>query len=440
MAEFFWVKARTAHIDLGECELMERRQAEAFERRYAGPSRADDAEILEEVGRRAAEGWWIVCGCNGDDNPPAIAPVRYAGGEELKVGYRRLIKRGRHAATCEVGVGLMTEEAEELDGRRPKPHRSRLFAALRPRRTRSPRAAPTATLNAVSRGRSTPTAAILLWRLMEEARLNVLVSEPPVNRNRLCDELRRAAAAFSVARGVPLRDLLFTDISGLAKAEAAIKSQTWPERAEPQAFMVLLADSVDEHGFVTREGRVDVVQPPKGLSVHGMAISGPFLVLAVLGRGDDGAVHALEAFAQPVKSLHRVAPVDSDMERRAADAFEGFLRDQVRQDRLIQVTKPLFTIDCDGTACLPDFLVEVEDPVSSRRNGFVVEVMGMGKYPASKREKHAAMAARWGRVISIDGRDLDGGFDHIIRRLGRVCDHLLAGRSGLAGAALEERV
>ena len=161
----------------------------------------------------------------------------------------------------------------------------------------------------------------------------------------------------------------------------------------------------------SKYGELEVVSRIRRPTIGGRAVSGPYLFFDVVAlttrrRGYE----CVRGWAQPIVSVHRPVPVDSDLERQAFSTLETTLWILSKEfpDAEFTMEKPVFEMDTEQGPCLPDFLIH------ARRKGevrtWVVEVMGFEwpDYLAGKEVTHERME-ELGPVILMDGRKFERG-------------------------------
>ena len=118
----------------------------------------------------------------------------------------------------------------------------------------------------------------------------------------------------------------------------------------------------------------------------------------------------MRGWAQPIVSVHRPVPVDSDFERQAFRTLETTLWILSKEfpDAEFTTEKPVFEINTEQGPCLPDFLINVRRKGEAR--AWVVEVMGFERpdYLAGKEVTHEHMQ-ELGPAILMDGKRFEAG-------------------------------
>ncbi|MDE0005298.1 MAG: hypothetical protein OXQ29_21620, partial [Rhodospirillaceae bacterium] len=198
-------------------------------------------------------------------------------------------------------------------------------------------------------------------------------------------------------------------------------ARSFPKGRVPQGFMCFPVLHVGERSLpaTSKYGELEVVSRIKRPTVGGRAVSGPYLFFGVVAlttrrRGYE----CVRGWAQPVVSVHRPVPVDSDFERQAFGTLTTtlWMLDRKFPDAEFTMEKPVFDIDTRQGPCRPDFLIK------ARRKGvernWVVEVMGFERqdYLAGKEVTHERMR-ELGPVILMDGRKFERGLTDEGRRV-----------------------
>ena len=377
---------------------------------------------------------WLRCDCRIDiDDDPLLAPCRMPMGAGYS--WRRLQGKSRppHHPDCE----FHRESREERDQRNW--HRAArvppegYFAALRARKggnsevldTNEDGTALTDPLHASEEDadrkpgqRRMPALRGLLCRLLETAGLTrVRANEPPPGIGGWTEAMSAAAKTIEVAPGHPLDGLLFPWRAGWDRervhARVREAARSFPEGHVPQGFVCFPVLQVGERSLpaTSKYGELEVVSRIKRPTIGGRAVSGPYLFFGVVAlttrrRGYE----CVRGWAQPIVSVHRPVPVDSDFERQAFSTLMTtlWILDREFPDTEFTMERPAFEIDTKQGPCLPDFLIH------ARRNGevrtWVVEVMGFDRpdYLAGKEVTHERME-ELGPVILMDGRKFERG-------------------------------
>ena len=150
----------------------------------------------------------------------------------------------------------------------------------------------------------------------------------------------------------------------------------------------------------------DALLPPARVVALALGHQGPYLFFGVVAlttrrRGYE----CVRAWAQPIVSVHRPVPLDSDFERRAFGTLTTTLRILGREfkDAEFEMEKPVFEMDTKQGPCLPDFLIRARQKGEERT--WVIEVMGFDRpdYLAGKEVTHERME-ELGPVILMDGK------------------------------------
>ena len=142
----------------------------------------------------------------------------------------------------------------------------------------------------------------------------------------------------------------------------------------------------------------------------------------------------MRGWAQPIVSVHRPVPVDSDFERQAFGTLTTTLRVLSKEFPNAEFTmeKPVFEISTEHGPCLPDFFIH------ARRIGevrtWVVEVMGFDRpdYLAGKEVTHERME-ELGPVILMDGKRFEARLSDEGRKVTERIRSALAGPIPAAG-------
>ena len=372
---------------------------------------------------------WLRCDCRIDiDDDPLVAPCRKAMG----AGYSWRVLQGKNRPQHHPDCVFYRESREERAQRnwrraawvRPEGY----FEALQVRKggnsaeldtsgdgtaLTDPLHAPEEDADREPAERRMPALPGLLYRLLETAGLTrVRANEPPPGIGGWTEAMSAAAKTIEVAPGHPLDGLLFPWRTGWERqrvhARVREAAREFPEGRVPQGFVCLPVLNVGERSLpaTSKYGELEVVSRIKRPTIGGRAVSGPYLFFGVVAlttrrRGYE----CVRGWAQPIVSVHRPVPVDSDFERQAFSTLTTtlWMLDREFPDAEFTMEKPVFDIDTEQGPCRPDFLIK------TRRNGevrtWVVEVMGFDRpdYLAGKEVTHERME-ELGPVLLMDGK------------------------------------
>ena len=407
-------------------ELTEK-EADAIRDPLLGDSTAELALAVLREGRE--NDLWLRCDCRIDiDDDPLVAPCRMR--EGAGYSWRRLQggNRPQHHPDCVFYRESREERAERNWRRRARVPPEGYFAALQARKggdsaeleaseigtaVTDPLRAPGEDGEREPGRRRMPALPGLLSQLLETTGLTrVQANEPAPGMGGWMDAMRAAAKTIEVAPGHPLDGLLFLWRSGWDRrrvhARVREAAQDFPEGHVPQGFVCFPVRHVEERSLpaTSKYGELEVVSRIRRPTIGGRAVSGPYLFFGVVAlttrrRGYE----CVRGWAQPIVSVHRPVPVDSDYERQAYGTLTTTLWMLDREFKDIEFTmeKPVFEIDTEHGPCRPDFLIH------ARRRGeertWVVEVMGFDRpdYLEGKEVTHERME-ELGPVILMDGK------------------------------------
>ena len=400
------------------------------------PLRGDSAgELALAVLREARENdLWLRCDCRIDiDDDPLVAPCRLPKGAGYSWRVLQGENRPRHLANCVFHRESREERAERNWRRAARVRPEGYFAALRARKdgdseeldTGEDGTALTDPLHASEEDgerepgrRRMPALSGLLCRLLETADLTrVQANEPAPGMGGWMDAMRAVAKTIEVAPGHPLDGLLFLWRTGWDRrrvhARVREAARDFPKGHVPQGFVCFPVRQVGERSLPAtgKYGELEVVSRIKRPTIGGRAVSGPYLFFGVVAlttrrRGYE----CVRGWAQPIVSVHRPVPVDSDFERQAFGTLETTLWILSKEfpDTEFTMEKPVFEMDTKRGPCLPDFLTHARQ--NGRVRTWVVEVMGFERpdYLAGKEVTHERME-ELGPVILMDGKRFETG-------------------------------
>lgn len=415
--------------------------------RHCSGERAQEVETLlaRFMAAARANDQWLICGCRGEtDDMPAMTFVRQGGGsapggctDPDHHGRRLRRKRPAHDPSCPLHSAQLTGGEEASAFRRPLPDVEVLFSALQPSgEVPQAQAFAAASFHLGQRTLSPPSLATLLWRIMHQAGLNAWTVRSRSGCAAHLDALRKAGFVFSVDPAVRLPKVLTLRADALRRVTRAIAGQSWANHP-PQGYLIGFAHELDRHAFFTAGGRVEVAEPIVRPRYFENYIAGPFLVIVLLARLNGlGPIVPLRAYAQPVLSGDWLLPVDSDLERRAAQLLRRLAEEEASAGRAIRVRKPLFSMDVPGGACVPDFVIDTGGR-RDRRGSIVLEVMGLSTddYRCQKMRTHLLMQ-QVGPILKAGIDDIDRREEGLLADLREACR--AARDAGPAQPLLEE--
>ncbi|CAM5333508.1 hypothetical protein ATER59S_00005 [Aquamicrobium terrae] len=386
-------------------------EAEALRAWYGHSSSAEqDAVALSVIRRAKTRDGWIECDCTPGDFQPLLAPQQ----QERTFTLRRLtpadgdpyarVDRPNHADTCPFHVDRDFEPSSHDRAFNLRPVRYRetgYIDALPPIPTRLANPDQCAPDHDRERNDQPSRLALVLWRLMDAAGINVL--EPLQGQPspyRLRDQLaalHNAGAKWRVTRTWRFSALSTSWAGDYRDKDSRFqrllrKSQgDWAPNQRRTGFMILFSPSVTDK--LIRPAAISepirllsrVRQPLRG----DPARRGPYLAIANVdfGDDDDGDLRAVQAFAQPVFNGDTLFPVESGFERNVTDLLIWLQISlyKAAPDLRITIKKPLFAVSTPKGLCRPDFVLETafgnHPPVY-----LVIEAMGMDteQYLAAK--------------------------------------------------------
>ena len=373
---------------------------------YIGQGTRPDEEIAVKLVQEARKrNLWLACDCRGGSTPPPLmSPALLTEADTYYL--RRLTGKGRpeHQVDCPYFRDQTLSETvtgHELPRNPPEGH----FSVLKPRPVNlagkpEREAQPTKQSN-----HTYPRLAKLLWWALSLARTNFIPEIGDDGERSIASEfsaLRRVASAIEIAPGVPLNELLFTHGRDWQsrKVFAILRKRAlgWPEKYEPQAFMLLFGKSVHGSEIETSEGTIDLGHRIEHARAARERVTGPELVIAAVGKHpDDGSLRALRAWSQPIVSGHRFIPIDDDDERGLVHALLDARRALARGGIRMTAQKPLFDQPTPSGEIRPHWLVEVERQGAAPIQG-VIELEGRRQMT----EQVFAGLSFLGPVLSID--------------------------------------
>ena len=399
------------------------------------PLRDSSAELALAVLREARENdLWLRCDCRIDiDDDPLVTPCRLPEGAGYSWRVLQGENRPRHLANCVFYRESREERAKRNWGRAARVPPEGYFAALQARKDgksaellagedgtalTDPLHAPGEDGDREPGRRRMPALPGLLCWLLETAGLTrVRANEPVPGIGGWTEAMRAAAKTIEVAPGHPLDGLLFPWRTGWDRrrvhARVREAAREFPKDHVPQGFVCFPVRHVGERSLpaTSKYGELEVVSRIRRPTIGGRAVSGPYLFFGVVAlttrrRGYE----CVRGWAQPIVSVHRPVPVDSDFERQAFSTLETTLWILSKEfpDAEFTMEKPVFEIETEQGPCLPDFLIH------ARRKGevrtWVVEVMGFERpdYLAGKEVTHERMQ-ELGPVILMNGRRFEAG-------------------------------
>lgn len=406
-------------------------------------SKAEKTIALAVIRQAKVMNGWIECDCLTGQSQPLLAPIR----QEHTYTLRRLTsmdrdpirqkERSNHTSTCPFHVDkdatptlidrrfhirpLRKSDRSYIDALPAIP--DRLAEVVDHDINRSP-----------ERTDRPSRLGGILWRLLDEAGINVIPPHQDEYDLALRDQLERlrtAAKKLRVLRTWSFNALLstwaadyWTSDSRWQRLLEASRSD-WPGTLRRTGFMLLFAKSVSAQTIMPAAASrpIDVLGKVRQPLSGDPARRGPFLCLLNVDFGDDdeGPARAVQAYAQPVYNGDTLFPVESGFEREVSrllfwlqrSLFEGV------PDLRIKITKPLFALETPLGPCRPDFVLEAS--YRDRRPAtLIVEALGVeteeyreAKIKTISRMKHLAP------IFGIIPEDLaDANVQATAKRLG----------------------
>lgn len=395
---------------------------EALVRWYVGEGSRHDEQAGVTLVQNARIGQrWIACDCLGaEEHPPILTPAYLSEAETFYLRRLTSSKRPEHLVNCPFFRDQVTSAVKMVrPAKIPTEQPPGFFEVLRPAPEKLSQRPDDDSADSRTRNPSTPRLARLLWRLMEAAGANVIA---PLGEGREWSirerfaAIGRAASQIEIAPGIELSRAFWTHARPLeTKAVYATLRRltpSWPRDHAPQGFVLLYAPSFQGHDISLPDGgTLRVATRIQSPSIRGNRISGPFLILVVVGEHAEARGYApVRAYAQPILSGRLFVPVESDFERQALRVILDCQRDLHRRGIDLAIGKPLFdTLTPDGL-CRPDFMIEARSRVTGELRAIVAEAMGFETedYKAAKAVTHPRMA-HLGRLVTIDSKQVESG-------------------------------
>ena len=306
---------------------------------------------------------WLACDCQGEHDPPMLSPALLSEADTYYL--RRLTGRSRteHHLDCPFfREQAMTSERSERTPARNAP--DGFFAVLKPAPLALAQAPDEVARSRDSASHGTPRLAKLLWRLLDLSGRTTIPAVETGERSIAAEfaAIRAIAEQIPVAPGILLARVLFTHsrdwTSKRAFAVLRELSKTWPKGHEPQAFMLVFARQIHEHGIETSDGPIDIATRVRHPGTRDVPICGPDLALVAIGNHPDVRGYAAQrAWAQPVHNGHRFIPVDSDFDREIVDALVEARRILASDNIALSASKPLFDNITPSGPVRPPWLV-----------------------------------------------------------------------------------
>lgn len=357
---------------------------------------------------------WFGCHCQPGGGPfPLAAPHRSKLGN---FSLRVLIKnRPPHRRGCPLRREPSGVRFTDAWYRQPRKKPEGLFAVLKKKSPAGQAAGhkkPRGTGGTGGSGSksSVSAASQQLLRLIDDAGLN---SYGSASKKQFYSQWKKTIAQATkgknIAPGRPLSALWFHFPRAWTRkavhAQLCRAAKGWPSKHEPQAFICLLVDEIEnqEEGLVhcDRGESVDLGCCITRREIYGHDAGGPYLLIGVAGK-EGSTIQCEEAYAQPIVNKRIPIPVDSDYERRAFLSLLWRLeREKKYPGATFEIKKPLFERKKRLGPCTPDFLIHFRG--GGPKVTVVLEVMGMdtSDYYRSKKETHPRMA-EWGTLLLMD--------------------------------------
>lgn len=336
---------------------------------YTGQgTRPDEVIAVRLVQEARKRGQWLACDCRGESAPPPLmSPALLTEADTYYL--RRLTGAGRpeHHVNCPYFRDQALGETLKR-GESPRNPPDGLFAVLKPRPVNLAGEPETERPATRTKTLGYPRLAKLLWRLLSLGQHNII---PPIGdegERSIAEEfatVRRVASATEIAPGIKLNELLFTHPRDWQSRRifAILRKRAigWPDKHEPQAFLLLFGKNVHGSELETSEGPIDLGHKIEHAGTAQARVPGPALVIAAIGKHpDDGGLRALRAWSQPIFSGHRFIPVEDEGERQLAQAILEARRLLAPQGVLLSAHKPLFDLTTPAGEIRPHWLVQVQ--------------------------------------------------------------------------------
>ena len=395
---------------------------EALVRWYTGEGSTRDERAGITLVQNARIGHrWIACDCLGGDKPPPILTPAFL--SEAETYYLRRLtrsKRPEHRLDCPFFRDQVTSRISEVRSHTtPADPPSGFFEVLRPAPEKLAQRPDDDAVDDRTRSASVPRLARLLWRLMDNAgnnRIAPLAYGAEWSIKESFAAIIRAAGKIEIAPGIELTRALWTHARPLqgSAVYAALRelAPRWPKVHAPQGFVLLYAPSFRGQDIHVPGGEpVTIANRVQSPSVRGNRISGPFLVLVVVGEYPEAHGYApLGAYAQPVHSGRLFVPVDSDFERTVLRQILACQRALHGRGVDLAIGKPLFDTLTPMGPCRPDFVLEARSRHTGEIRNIVVEAMGFDDddYAASKAVTHPRMRTM-GELVTIAPDEIESG-------------------------------
>lgn len=272
-----------------------------------------------------------------------------------------------------------------------------------------------------SRGAAIPRLAVLLWRLMTQAGVDIIPGLDPDrgDSRTIAGEfarMRHAAERIAIAPGIPLARHLYTHVgpftSGQVFARLRRAAPDWPATHAPQAFLLLYANAVSGQDLVLAGGRMLTLRNRvQHAGLHTRGIGGPLLALVAVGEHNPRhGYDALRGYAQPIQAANAFVAVDSMAERRFAEAVTR-LRYRLRRHAIfLAARRTFFNTPTRAGLLRADFVLDLAD----RRTGELVELpvvvtsFDAPQHREAKRHQ-VAQLGRLGEVLQLDAAGIEAG-------------------------------
>lgn len=398
----------------------------ALVRWYAGEgSEADHrASVIAVVKAREAE-QWFACDCLGAEaDPPLLSPAYLSEAETYYLRRLTADARPEHRLDCpfhrEQAPPRLREAASAAAGR-PITEPDGFFEVLRLAPEKLAQDPGAADPDDRSRGAAVPRLAAMLWRLIGQARRDVIpaLDQDQGDARTMASEfaaLRAAAERVEIAPGITLARHLYTHVEPFERGQVFARlrraAEDWPAGHAPQAFLLLYTTGISGHDLHLAEGRHlhlrNRIQHP---SVHARMIGPPYLTLVAVGELNPRfGYDALRGYAQPIQGSHAFLPVESVAERLLADRIAQ-LRYRLRRQAIgLAARRTLFDTPTAIGPARADFVLDLLD----RRTGELA-ALGVVVVGADTREHRAAklrqaeQAARVGEVVLLEAAGIAAG-------------------------------
>lgn len=366
----------------------------------------DRKQILTLCRSIREQDYWLQCDCTQDLSKPVFRFNRASSG---KIYLHHITSRGKHSDAC--AFKEKKWKAQDIDSK-PSPNIKKstslnlVFKKSDDARKLGNTEDFKEGLVSISDRYSSLNRA--LYRLIDDAKLNVINLEKKISPNKALDI---AANEIDIVADKKLKNYLFINPSMIFKAVFLLRNDKsfWPKHISKHALLLVKARAFNEHAIeaILPDGSLKTIPISQRVYKSSGRLgvrSEPYMALILITDSVEKPrfYEPCKAFVVPCYSEKTFIPVDSYYEREILRRLFALQFEYQKRGVNLEITKPLFDIPIEKNPeeqayVLPDFILQTP----TKR--LVIEVNGSHEeeYLARKARQHALMQSI-GQVLSVD--------------------------------------